>query len=377
MVMVRDFEFSLRELAGGLGDLGTFIPFTIGYIVFSGFDATGIMVGFGVTHILLALVYRLPLPLQPMKVIGSLALAEGWEMSRVLGAGFSMGIITTAISSFDNVNRAIQKIPDNVVKGIILSLGLKLMLRSVNLVSDNLLLTGLLVSASIILLSVEFVPSSIFLVLFGFTYAVYMGDLDISLLGFELTLPKFQVLILNDIVVGFLSTGLVQTVLTITNAVLATTVLIRDLYPNKPNVTPKKLFINMGAINLVSPFIGGIPMCHGAGGLSAHYLFGAKTGGAILMLGVIELFMGLFLSQSLLSIFSSFPVFVVGVMLLLTSFELMKGVWDVKGMDNVAVILVTLTLSIWVNYMFGAIVGTCAHFLMMRKSPEMIRKGVS
>lgn len=73
MVMVRDFEFSLGELAGGLGDLGTFIPFTIGYIVFSGFDATGIMGGFGVTHILLALVYRLPLPLQPMKVIGSRA----------------------------------------------------------------------------------------------------------------------------------------------------------------------------------------------------------------------------------------------------------------------------------------------------------------
>jgi predicted benzoate:H+ symporter BenE len=334
-------------------------------------------VGFGVTHILLALVYRLPLPLQPMKVIGSLALAEGWEMSRVLGAGFSMGIFTAAISSFDNVSRAIQKIPDNVVKGIILSLGLKLLLRSVNLVSDHLLLTGLLVSASIILLSVEFVPSSIFLILFGFTYAIYMGDLDISRLGFELTLPKFQVFILKDIVVGFLSAGLVQSVLTITNAVLATTVLIRDLYPKKSNVTPKKLFINMGAINLVSPFIGGIPMCHGAGGLSAHYLFGAKTGGAILMLGVIELFLGLFLSQSLLNIFSSFPVFVVGVMLLLTSFELMKRVRDVRGMHNVAVILVTLTLSIWVNYMFGAIVGTGAHFLMMRKSPEMIRKEVS
>ncbi len=60
-------------------------------------------------------------------------------------------------------------------------------------------------------------------------------------------------------------------------------------------------------MNLISTFIGGIPMCHGAGGMAGHIRFGARTGGALVILGVIVLFTGLFLSDSVSLIFQVFP----------------------------------------------------------------------
>jgi len=76
MVVIRGFEFSVREFAGSLGDFGTLIPFTVGYITICGFNPTRLLLGIGLTNVVLALVYRLPLPVQPKKVIGSVALAE-------------------------------------------------------------------------------------------------------------------------------------------------------------------------------------------------------------------------------------------------------------------------------------------------------------
>lgn len=75
-MMIRDFEFSVREFAGSLGDFGTLLPFTVGYIVISGFNPTGLLFGIGITNVFLALIYKLPLPVQPQKAIGSIALAE-------------------------------------------------------------------------------------------------------------------------------------------------------------------------------------------------------------------------------------------------------------------------------------------------------------
>ncbi len=97
MVMIRGFEFSMRELAGGLGDLGTFLPFTIGYIAISGFDPTGIMVGIGLTHIILALSYKFPLPVQPMKVIGALEMLK--VVKKVGGREELVVLLITAITS--------------------------------------------------------------------------------------------------------------------------------------------------------------------------------------------------------------------------------------------------------------------------------------
>lgn len=95
--------------------------------------------------------------------------------------------------------------------------------------------------------------------------------------------------------------------MTLINALVATVALVHDLFPDRRDVTPQNLILNMGLMNVTTPFIGGMPLCHGAGGLAAQYLFGARTGGALFMEGAIEIFLGLFCAQSILAIFTAFP----------------------------------------------------------------------
>ena len=84
---ISDFEFNLREFAGSLGDFGTLIPFITGYVMVNGFNPSGVLVMLGLTNIFLALVYRLPLPVQPKKAVGSIAIANKWTPNMVYGAG--------------------------------------------------------------------------------------------------------------------------------------------------------------------------------------------------------------------------------------------------------------------------------------------------
>jgi len=75
----------------------------------------------------------------------------------------------------------------------------------------------------------------------------------------------------------------------------------------------------MGVMNIINPFMGGMPLCHGSGGLAAQYSFGARTGGSMILEGVLELIFGLFFSQTLLNIFKSFPRAILGTMLFYTA----------------------------------------------------------
>ena len=184
-------------------------------------------------------------------------------------------------------------------------------------------------------------------------------------IGFSL--PSISLFTLDDMVYGFIYAGFAQLFLTLTNAVVATVALIHDLFPNRKDVTPRNLLQNMGAMNVTIPFIGGMPLCHGAGGLATQYLFGARTGGAILMEGLLEISLGLFFSESLVTIFTSFPMFVVGVMLLMTSFELGRVSFKVEGEKNIFTMLVTATLSTVFNIAIGFLGGLLTYIALEKE----------
>jgi MFS superfamily sulfate permease-like transporter len=357
MVEIRGFEFSLREFAGSLGDFGTLIPFTVSYIVICGFHPTGLLLGIGLTNIVLAIVYRLPLPVQPKKVVGSVALAERWAMSRVLGTGFTVGLIWILLSFSKRLSSMLEKVPNPVVRGIQLGLAFTLALTGAELINHNLAVSIILLITAFMLLKNKYLPSSVFLVLFGFLFALYNKTLALSDVSITFSLPELHFFTLSDMFYGFIYAGFAQLFLTLTNAVVATVSLVHDLFPDRKDISPRNLIANMGAMNIVTPFIGGMPLCHGAGGLAAQYLFGARTGGAILMEGLLEVCLGLFFSESLLNIFTSFPMFVVGVMLLMTSFELGRVSFKLEEKNDVMVMIVTAILSTVFNIALGFIGG--------------------
>ena len=90
---IKSFEFNLRELAGSMGDFGTLFPLAIGYIAVCGLDPAGFLVMMGVANIVTGLVYRLPMPIEPMKVLAVVAIAQSWSPSMIYASGFGMGIV--------------------------------------------------------------------------------------------------------------------------------------------------------------------------------------------------------------------------------------------------------------------------------------------
>jgi predicted benzoate:H+ symporter BenE len=179
-MMIKGFEFSVREFAGSLGDFGTLLPFTVGYIVICGFNPTGLLLGIGLTNIILALIYRLPLPVQPQKAIGSVALAERWTRNTVLGAGFSVGIVWVLLSFSKRLSGVLEKVPKGVTRGIQLGLAFTLALAGAEMIHPNVLIAVPLIVVAFLLLRNKFLPASIFLILFGFIYAIATGNLNLS-----------------------------------------------------------------------------------------------------------------------------------------------------------------------------------------------------
>jgi MFS superfamily sulfate permease-like transporter len=137
--------------------------------------------------------------------------------------------------------------------------------------------------------------------------------------------------------------------------VIATAALIGDYFPDRA-VSERKLMVNMGVMNVLASFFGGMPMCHGAGGLAGQYYFGARTGGTPIMEGLIEVGIGLFLSQSIANVVAAFPMALVGGMMLLVGIQLGKGAVKLRGW-KLALCLVTAGLSVATNMAVGFLTG--------------------
>ena len=59
-------DFTWREAGGSLGDLGTFVPLLVGLTVQCGLDVGTTLVFTGLYNLATALVFDVPMPLQPM-----------------------------------------------------------------------------------------------------------------------------------------------------------------------------------------------------------------------------------------------------------------------------------------------------------------------
>ena len=84
-----------------------------------------------------------------------------------------------------------------------------------------------------------------------------------------------------------------QIPLSLGNSILATRQIAEDLFPEK-HIGVRKLSLTYAVMNLVNPWFGGVPTCHGSGGLAGHYTFGARTGGSLIIYGSLFLILGLF-----------------------------------------------------------------------------------
>jgi MFS superfamily sulfate permease-like transporter len=357
--------YNLREVAGAFGDLGTLIPFLVGYITISKLDPVGVLVAFGVFKIIAGLYFKTPIPIQPMKAIGTAAISHAGALTA--GAIWAAGLFTGVFWLLMGLTGAvtwISKITSRpIVHGLILGLGLSFILEGVRMMEGSPVLALTAVVLTFLLLSHERIPAMLLLLGFGVVAAVVsepglLGEL--GRMSWHLRLPEFALTKLGpqDLITGVVVLGLPQVALTLGNAIIATVEENNALFPTHPT-TVKAVAIDHGLMNLAGASIGGVPMCHGAGGMAAHIRFGARTGGALVILGSVVLFIGLFFADSVATLFKLFPQALLGVILLFGGLELAAGVQEnTSPKEDRYVMLLTAGVSMWnmgIGYLAGLV----------------------
>ena len=370
-MVVRYKKFSLREFGGAFGDWGTLIPFIIGYVSIVGFNPAGIFLCLGITNIILGIKYNLPLPVQPQKTIGTVALSQRWHPSLVISTGFGTGIIWTVLGFSKKLNAIVKRVPIVAVRGIQLGLGLILGWAAILLFYDNIFLGIISMVIIIILINNKKIPSAIILMFMGFFIIFYMGAVVISDIIFKTPEFTFYIPNLEELLIGMLLAGIAQLFLTLTNVMIATVSLVKDLFPEKEDVIDaNSLAFNMGVMNLINPFIGGIPLCHGSGGLAAQYAFGARSGGSMIFEGILEIILGLFFSHLLFLLFTTFPKAILGAMLLYTAFLLGRIAFKEFNLRAIPIIIISAILCFIINITVGFIVGLVLYLIFKKRIEE-------
>jgi MFS superfamily sulfate permease-like transporter len=355
MVKIKSFEFNLRELAGSMGDFGTLFPLAVGYIAVCGLDPCGLLVMMGIANIVTGIVYRIPMPIEPMKVLAVMAIAEKWTPSMVYASGFAMGVVWLFLGLTNVIGFIAKNTPLSVVRGIQIALGVLLAVPAITMMQGGWLLGIISILVIVLLRNSRWAPAAIVLMLMGLAVMYFKGDLaGLGALG--VTLPSLTFFSPQDLLTTFVSGGLAQIPLTATNAVIATAALISQYFPDRP-VSERKLATNMGIMNLVFPFFGGMPLCHGCGGLAGQYYFGARTGGTNIIEGIIEISLGVFAAAWLVHLFSRFPEAIIGAMMFLVGLELVKFVRDITWGRDIIPLSATVVLAVFTNMAIGFAAG--------------------
>ncbi len=355
MMKVGEFEFNFRELAGSMGDFGTLFPLAIGYIAVCGMDPAGLLVMMGLANIITGIVYKLPMPIEPKKVLAVTAIAQKWPPSLIYASGFGTGVIWLLLAGTGLIDRVARLTPKSVVRGIQLTLGVLLAIEGFRMVSTG---WALGIASVVIILTLRgnrYAPAAVVLVGLALGIMAYKGKLS-GATHLSFSLPIIRGFTLREVWQSLVLAGFAQVVLTATNAVIATAALIENYFPDRP-VSERKLSLNMGIMNAAVPFFGGMPMCHGAGGLAGQYYFGARTGGANIIEGIIEITLGLFLGRSIAQLLGAFPLSILGAMLFLVGIELTKFVKDLRWEKDLIPAGVTAGMSLVFNMAVGFVAG--------------------
>jgi MFS superfamily sulfate permease-like transporter len=359
-------KFNRQEWAGAFGDIGTDFPLIVGMILASGLDAASVLVMFGAMQVLTALRYRMPMPVQPLKAVAVLAIAQKLGGNVIFGAGLAIGVVMLVLTATRAIDWLARVIPKTVVRGIQFGLGVQLVqlalrdyVRADGMASYALAAIGFVIV--VVLLGNRRFPAALALIALGAGYAVaFKWDAVTALPAVGLRLPQWHVPQWSDIVTGFLVLALPQIPLSLGNSILATRQIAQDFFPER-NVTVRQIGWTYSLMNLVSPFFSGLPVCHGSGGMAGHYAFGGRTGGSVVIYGGLYLVLGLFFGGGFDKLAHIFPLPILGVILLFEGLTLMALVRDLSESkpDFVMALLVGLIAGgLPYGYVIALVVGT-------------------
>lgn len=368
------FRFDRNELAGAFGDIGTDLPLIVGMVLAAGLDAASALIMFGAMQYMTAVRYGMPMAVQPLKAMAVIVITQKIAGPTLFGAGLAIGLVMLVLTATGTLAWLARVVPKSVVRGLQLGLGLQLTVLALGdyVRTEGITGYGLALIAFAIALALfgnRRFPPALPIIAVGILYA-FVFNLDLRDLGdgFGFTLPLLRAPSANDVWTGFVILALPQIPLSLGNSLLATRQTAEDLFPEK-RVTIRQLGYTYSLMNLVNPWFGGIPTCHGSGGLMGHYTFGARTGGSLVIYGSIFLVLGLFFSAAFGEVVQVFPLPVLGVLLAFEGWALMWLARDIVPFPRELAITIGVALIALLapyGYVLGLLLGTFAWYALVK-----------
>ena len=360
-------RFDRNEISGAFGDLGTSLPLIVGMIAAAHLDATSVLVAFGALQIATGLVYRLPMPVQPLKAVAALVIAQQVGADVLFGGGLAIGLLMLVLVVTGLLDWLSRLVPHVVVRGIQCGLGLQLgRIAVADYVPSGgawgYALAAISFFIIVMLLGNRRWPAAPIVLMIGAAFAVTLGGAGtLALAAAGIHLPVLHAPSSFAVWQGFLLLALPQIPLSLGNSVLATRQVAVDLFPERPPLTITRIGLTYSLMNLVCPFVSGIPVCHGSGGMAGHYAFGARTGGSVVVAGTILLTVGVLFGGSVGEIALFFPKPMLGVLLLVEGVAMLSLLRDLAQSPRefaLAICLGVIAAALPYGYLVALVLGT-------------------
>lgn len=393
--MNTNFSFNRMEFSGSLGDLGTILPLALAMILMNGMDPVAVFLCFGVYYIFSGVYFKVTMPVEPMKIVAAYAIASDITASQIQSSSLLLGIVLLLIGGTSLISLIGRAIPISVIRGVQLSTGTLLVIKGIQLMTGTspfqqmykmaepfltiqnlgpipvgVFIGGILSLVTLYLLDNRKLPAAVTVFAIGLIIGLvfHRPDSSTSAFGLNFTLPQFLPYgtpSLNDFSFALLILVLPQIPMTIGNAVIANTDLTAQYFPETgKKVTGRALCLSMALANVICYFIGGIPMCHGAGGLASRYRFGARTAGSNIIIGSLFLGLVILFGQNILGLLHFIPMACLGVLLVFAGIQLSLTLLTVQTRKDLFVVLIMVGITLAHNLAAGFILGIIAAYLL-------------
>ena len=354
----RRFRIGVGEVAGSVADLGVLVPLATALILVNGLDPSAVLLGAGALLIASGAYFGIPFPVQPLKALTAVAVAQGLAPEVIHAAGFEIGAFLLLLSIGRVADLLARLFAKPVVRALQLGVGILLVITAVKLVGDPPAVFSTTPGA----------PWPVLLALAAFAVVVWAARTRRYALAAALVaagtlagwiavrphlgapdpgLPSLGMPSASAFASAFLLLVVPQLPLTFGNAVVAVSDVARGAFGERARrVVPWRVCLSCGLGNVGSALLGGMPMCHGAGGLTAHLRLGARTAGMNLLLGGVLVGLGLFFGAQVPGVLGLLPVSVLAAFLAYAGLRHAWLVTDLRGWE-LAVALVAGAVGAW------------------------------
>ena len=372
---------SVGDLSGAVGDLGVMVPLVAALVLVNGLDPGAVLIAAGALVIAAGAVFRIPFPVQPLKALTALAVAQSLSPEVIHSAGLQIGLILVLLAATGLAGWLARLFTRPVIRSLQFAVGILLVVTAVRLALNppsifenpparfwNLALTA----ATLALVAVAAATRRYLLIGLLFAGGVIVGigaaDIDfgaITLYAPDVGLPPWSVAWS-----AFVLLVVPQIPLTYGNAVVGVSDLAHEHFGDAARrVTPGRVALSCGVGNVVAAAIGGMPMCHGSSGFTAHVSLGARTAAMNLMLGGTFLTLGLVFSNQVLVLFGLLPVWALGGFLAYAGVRHALLIMDLRG-ARLAIALVAGLVGI----VFGNLAITTGVAILAEHGPTLARR---